>query len=624
MRASLALVFATIERPQVVQRLIGSARRFFPAMPIYVADQSLDVTPMLSFYESTGTQLIRMPYDAGVCASRNRLALAVKEEYLVLCDDDFVLGAETDFAPALEILAARPDIGIVGGRLYDFDGEREFPRHWELYLHLDRANRTLTSIPITQFAPRVERLGALSYYLCDAVMNFAVMRRTIFEDPCVRWDERFQSNGEHEDFYLNLKLHSNVRVAYLPRLIAYHHHPESFLGYRSRLRDRVAGWARFFEKWQIDQHLEIGMGVRTIRDLSTVVTQEDTERRFYLNPNLTLRRTEPAEVLVVGSGGALHCVSGADEHGEPRWNRTSTARLLVPRDRGRPLPVRPADAEHNAQQSASVARARHSFGPDGPFVEPDHLRFGICFRYNAALRANADFLLWYRMIPVPMDAAAKAASLQVRWFNDDGAVLLWESRMLPIDLRRDDYWVPLLLETPMRPRRCRYVRFEVVIRGVQSSVLLARGFVDNTKRIAPRADGTEPPPVLIDCTALNVWRAGLDSAPAPANLASMRFQDADATLKFIVHPSAPSLALLSVAELVAFDVLFVLSPAGGQAPLAALRRTELQRPGAAPYVALPVEDLAGTRFVGFLSGRGYRQVQLQPSAAALSAMPVVH
>jgi len=64
---STALVFATIGRPQVAQRLIRSARQRFPEMPVYVADQSLDVSAMEDFYKAFDVKLIRMPYDSG-CA----------------------------------------------------------------------------------------------------------------------------------------------------------------------------------------------------------------------------------------------------------------------------------------------------------------------------------------------------------------------------------------------------------------------------------------------------------------------------------------------------------------------------------------------------------------------------
>ena len=59
---SLALAFATIERPQVAQRLVRSVRKYFGDMPIYVADQSRQVTAIASFYEGYDVRLLRMPF----------------------------------------------------------------------------------------------------------------------------------------------------------------------------------------------------------------------------------------------------------------------------------------------------------------------------------------------------------------------------------------------------------------------------------------------------------------------------------------------------------------------------------------------------------------------------------
>src|SRR5262245_47070706 len=125
---SLALAFATIERPQVVQRLVLSVRRHFPELPIYVADQSRRVEAMLPFYEAHNVTLVRMPYDIGVTASRNRLTREVKEDYLILSDDDFIFGRQTSFADAVRVLEAERDIAVVGGRLFDFDEMTESMR----------------------------------------------------------------------------------------------------------------------------------------------------------------------------------------------------------------------------------------------------------------------------------------------------------------------------------------------------------------------------------------------------------------------------------------------------------------------------------------------------------------
>jgi hypothetical protein len=92
---SLALAFATIERPQVAQRLIRSVRKYFRDLPIYVADQSRQIEANLKFYEQHDVNLVEMPYDIGVTSSRNRLAQKNQENCFVLCDDDFIFGPQT-------------------------------------------------------------------------------------------------------------------------------------------------------------------------------------------------------------------------------------------------------------------------------------------------------------------------------------------------------------------------------------------------------------------------------------------------------------------------------------------------------------------------------------------------
>jgi len=211
-RPTVALAVSTIGRPAVVQRFIRSVRQYFPDLPIYVAEQSLHVDEMTPFYEANDVRVVRMPFDAGICASRNRLVDEIVEDYFVVCDDDFEFWPETDFTDALAILENRPDIAIVGGRLsYTEHIEEILDQHWEMYFEYDRKNRVFMAVPIINFSPVRHFLRDIEFFLCDAVLNFAVFRRSIFNDV-VRWDEQFKSNGEHEDFYLNLKVNTSHKV----------------------------------------------------------------------------------------------------------------------------------------------------------------------------------------------------------------------------------------------------------------------------------------------------------------------------------------------------------------------------------------------------------------------------
>lgn len=480
----LALVFATIERPQTVQRLVRSIRRYCPDLPVYAADQSRQVEAMRAFYAANNVTLIRMPYDAGVAASRNRLAQSVAEDFFVLCDDDFVLGPRTGFHDALQIMQRRPEIGVVGGRLYDFDGKEQWLRNWEIFLEYDAAHRILFSVPIYKVAPRVGEVGRVRYYLCDAVLNFAVFRRSMFANG-VRWDEQFTCNGEHEDFFLNLKVNTGYRVAHLPTMVAYHHHPEEFKAYRQRLRDRDRGWKRFLEKWNIDQHLEMGFGVRTVDDVSTVVSEEDVQRRFFLNANLSLRRDKPAsDVVVIDSYKRLATVDTLDELGNRAGGELEKGRLLLDVHTKDIVTTRTRDTTDPPPSAAgvesrAVLMARYGLENTGEGRIVGFTQKDIYFRYDAILRPDADFFLWYTCRHGGNGETRSERKLAVvaRWTAVGGSCLVWRSRPAFIDLDTEDYWRPIHLNLPTLPRGCAWLRFDIMTDDGANSRSIGSGFL---------------------------------------------------------------------------------------------------------------------------------------------------
>jgi len=626
---SLVLAFATIERPQVVQRLIASVRRHFPAMPIYVADQSLDVAAMASFYAQMQVTLIRMPYDAGVCASRNRLAASIAEDYFVLCDDDFVFGGRTDFTEALRILRHHPEIGVVGGKLYDYNGSLEYTRNWELFLHLDVVNRTLTSTPIFHYAPRAPQMGTTRFYLCDAVMNFAVMRRAIFAESAIRWDERFKSNGEHEDFFLNMKLNSSVRVAYLPTMVAYHHHPEAFVSYRAKLRERLEGWKQLFAKWNIDQHLEIGLGVRSIDDLNETVEPEQARDRFFLNDNLSLRRATSDAALLVGQGASLSAVGLLNETGEPNASSPAMARLLVRAAGGRvmtgpDLEPLAALARQSSSGALETPESRHSLVPVGRAVDLSRSGAAALFRYNPVARVDADFVLWYRLAPAdgaqrtPRGVSSGTLAIHLRWFADNGGVLMWDSGPYLLDAGRTDYWAPLLVEVPLCPSRCASMRFEIVAGESAGRRPLATGFLFSDRSGDSTAARSLPRPAP-DALALTPWIAPAPGAlPPPARLDELAGTRSDAAMTPELCAQVPALMLLPTSALTDMDTVFLFGWPGLGAPLSIIHLPDRVVSGAqsfAPhYVALPSAAAPSVRIIGFIKGQGYREVALRRPA----------
>ena len=156
---NIAIAFVTIERPHAAQRLIRSARRFLGDLPIYVADQSAQIDAMSAFYELNRVNVVRMPFDSGLAASRNALVREIKEDFFLLCDDDFVLGPCSNVDDAVAVLENAADIAVVGGRLHDYDDAGERVRNWEMYFQYDRRNRSFTAIPIYNYSPVVRSVA---------------------------------------------------------------------------------------------------------------------------------------------------------------------------------------------------------------------------------------------------------------------------------------------------------------------------------------------------------------------------------------------------------------------------------------------------------------------------------
>ncbi|KAK44834.1 hypothetical protein BG58_22780 [Caballeronia jiangsuensis] len=253
--ARVTLVFATIARPHCVQRLVRSVRQKYPRMKIVVGDQGLPERTLSSFYEKNKVKAVFLPHDAGVSRARNAAVAQVDTEFVLLADDDFIISPETDISIPLSILDQDRGVDIIGGLLYDIYGDIDFKkghvRRWERMFFADRDKELFVALPMDMFFPIEKKVRGRSYFTCDAVMNWALMRTEIFQRGA-KWDERYTCNGEHEDFYLNIKTNTDIKVAYCSDFVAFHHHPRDFNYFDKR--ERQEGWARFGEKWGFTQY----------------------------------------------------------------------------------------------------------------------------------------------------------------------------------------------------------------------------------------------------------------------------------------------------------------------------------------------------------------------------------
>jgi hypothetical protein len=272
----LTVIFATMDRPEAARRLVTSIRRYYPNMDIIAGDQSDPTSAMSSFYSYNDVLYVNLDYDCGVSEARAACANAARTEFIVLADDDFILSEHTDLSIPLLQLDADSSIGFVGGTIFDIQGDidgyhQAVRRRAEKYIFHDPGRGIYVTVPIDYLLPRSRIAGGRIFYECDATLNWGVMRKSLLQQ--VWWDPRFKSHGEHENFFLNMKMNSSYKVSFCPDLICLRH---DIAPTRHRaFRERQSEWALFGDKWTLRDHLEVGLGLRTYADYETPCWREN-------------------------------------------------------------------------------------------------------------------------------------------------------------------------------------------------------------------------------------------------------------------------------------------------------------------------------------------------------------
>jgi len=252
----------------MARRFVRSVRSRYADIPMIAADQNGPSEERTRFYRDHGVRMLWLPPDCGLSFARNRAVEQVSTPYVLLADDDFIFPDATKLEAPLDIMEQTRRLGFLGGRLVDIRATRagedhRFLRRWEKFLIPLKELSTLVSIPIDYLPLQTLTAANQKIYLCDMPMNWGLLRRAVFNDQ-LRWDEKIKINGEHEDFFLNLKLNSSWIAGFFPGLICDHQsHQNSTY---QPLRNRQQGRQIFAEKWGFTHHLELGVGLRHYSD----------------------------------------------------------------------------------------------------------------------------------------------------------------------------------------------------------------------------------------------------------------------------------------------------------------------------------------------------------------------
>jgi len=109
--ADVTIVIKTFLRPRALDRLLHDIKRYYPAVKVYVADDS--DKPQI---RKDVDEYFVLPFESGASYGRNYMIDRVKTKYIMLLDDDTIFTENTKIEWALEVFNASKRIDLVAGR----------------------------------------------------------------------------------------------------------------------------------------------------------------------------------------------------------------------------------------------------------------------------------------------------------------------------------------------------------------------------------------------------------------------------------------------------------------------------------------------------------------------------
>jgi len=275
MNNQIGFICVNFLRPDATKNCILSLKECFPDVSIYVADQDAKTEDMETFYQEYNVNYSFVEYDWGLSNCRNFLLEKVKEPYVMWGDNDFIFIKESNLNNALTLLQNIPKIGIVGGMII----KNGLENHYEHYLVYDKNTQSVIIIPIQYLKPEEKRYKGILYYDADLIYNFAVAPQKLFKNKKVRWNKKIKVCFEHEDFFLRVKVFSNLKVLYTPSMKVIHKHTGG-AGYQT-FRSRRVEDECLSKFWNLKHYITVGENtVKFYKDGGFVHLDKDLTRKL--------------------------------------------------------------------------------------------------------------------------------------------------------------------------------------------------------------------------------------------------------------------------------------------------------------------------------------------------------
>jgi glycosyltransferase involved in cell wall biosynthesis len=222
----VSIIVKTIARPHIIKRFLMSVGEYQQVKKItfsevlvgddsdieYMKANQNIISDVNKIYPDINIKYFDFEHDIGVSAGRNNLVRMANEQYLLLCDDDFLFDLGCDYKDGLNILKQR-NLDMLGGWLknkYDIvTGEYEFRgcigRHYE-------SSRDICVL-INEDKYRMPEFED-----CTHLMQFFFAKKGSMLKNL--WDEDLKTE-EHYEFFYRLKK-NNMKIGFSKNLFACH------------------------------------------------------------------------------------------------------------------------------------------------------------------------------------------------------------------------------------------------------------------------------------------------------------------------------------------------------------------------------------------------------------------
>lgn len=253
-----AYICINLLRKEATKNCIISLKKHCPTAKIYIADQDKPSGEMLKFYEINNVEYYYVPFDCGLSYARNFLIDKIKEPYIMWGDNDFLFDEKNNILEAIELLKSQLDIGVVGGGVL----KNRNLLHYERKLIYDKEQGILIYIPLELTNPQEYYFQTNPYYYCDLTFNYAIAKKEVFDNKKIRWNEVVKVRYEHSDFFLKLKLFSQLKTVYYPHMQVHHVHSETpqYQTLRCRREDAI----NFAKYWNLNMNFTVTLKDREI------------------------------------------------------------------------------------------------------------------------------------------------------------------------------------------------------------------------------------------------------------------------------------------------------------------------------------------------------------------------